>query len=72
MAGQFFNRLVILFSSEKMKAVAVRWKSQIHENAKAWAQDETISETRHSTAGGIINPEVIPETNDDLVSSINI
>jgi glucose/mannose-6-phosphate isomerase len=57
MAGQFFNRLVILFSSKKMHAVAMRWKSQIHENAKAWAQVETITETRHSTAGGIVNPE---------------
>jgi glucose/mannose-6-phosphate isomerase len=57
MAGQFFNRLVILFSSDRMQAVAARWKSQIQENAKAWAQTETICETRHSTAGGIINPE---------------
>jgi glucose/mannose-6-phosphate isomerase len=57
MAGQFLNRWVTLFGSGFMQSVADRWKSQINENAKAWAQVENISDTCHSTLGGIINPE---------------
>jgi glucose/mannose-6-phosphate isomerase len=57
MAGQFLNRWVTLFSSGFMQPVAERWKSQINENAKTWAQVEKISDTCHSTVGGIINPE---------------
>lgn len=57
MAGQFFNRWVTLFASGFMQPVADRWKSQFHENAKAWAQVEKISDTRHSIAGGVMNPE---------------
>lgn len=57
MAGQFLNRLVTIFASRSMNPVAARWKSQLHENAKAWAQVELITETRHSTAAGILNPD---------------
>jgi glucose/mannose-6-phosphate isomerase len=57
MAGQFFNRWVTLFASGFMQAVAERWKSQINENAKSWSQVEKISDTCHSSLGGIINPE---------------
>ena len=42
MAGQFLNRWITLFGSGYMAGVAERWKSQINENAKAWAQVEEI------------------------------
>jgi glucose/mannose-6-phosphate isomerase len=57
MAGQFLNRWITLFGSGFMAAVAERWKSQIHENAKAWAQVEKIPMVCHSTLGGMYNPE---------------
>jgi glucose/mannose-6-phosphate isomerase len=57
MAGQFYNRWISLFAAGCLIPVAERWKSQIHENAKAWAQVENISTVKHSTSGGILNPE---------------
>jgi glucose/mannose-6-phosphate isomerase len=57
MAGQFLNRWITLLASGYMEAVAQRWKSQIHENAKAWAQVEKLPLICHSTMGGILNPE---------------
>jgi glucose/mannose-6-phosphate isomerase len=59
MAAQFLNRWITLVASDFMLPVANRWKSQINENAKAWAQVEEISEICHSSIGGIINPESI-------------
>ncbi|HEX7555650.1 MAG TPA: SIS domain-containing protein [Leptolinea sp.] len=57
MAGQFLDRWITLFGSGYMAAVAERWKSQIHENAKAWAQVENIPMVCHSTLDGLYNPE---------------
>ena len=57
MAGQFLDRWITLFGSGYMAAVAERWKSQIHENAKAWAQVEKIPMVCHSTLDGMYNPE---------------
>jgi glucose/mannose-6-phosphate isomerase len=57
MAGQFLNRWITLLASGFMEVIADRWKSQIHENAKAWAQVESIPRICHSTMGGIYYPE---------------
>ncbi|HEX7555821.1 MAG TPA: SIS domain-containing protein [Leptolinea sp.] len=57
MAGQFINRWVTLFGAGPMGIVAERWKSQINENAKAWAQVEKIPAISHSTINGLYQPE---------------
>ncbi len=57
MAGQFLNRWITLMGSGFMGIVAERWKSQINENAKAWAQVEMIPEVCYSTLGGLYHPE---------------
>ncbi len=56
MAGQFLNRWVTLFGAGSMAFVAERWKSQMNENAKAWAQVEKIPDLCFSTMGGLNNP----------------
>jgi glucose/mannose-6-phosphate isomerase len=56
-AGQLVNRWVAVIGAEILAPVARRWKGQISEVAKAWAQFEDIPEADHNTLAGILNPE---------------
>jgi glucose/mannose-6-phosphate isomerase len=56
LAGQLFGRWVTVLASGYMGPVARRWKSQISELAKAWAQFEFIPEADHNTLAGVVNP----------------
>ena len=57
LAGQLFGRWVSVFGSGLMAPVARRWKTQISELAKAWAQFEFIPEADHNSLAGVIHPE---------------
>jgi glucose/mannose-6-phosphate isomerase len=57
LAGQFMDRFVLVFGSGFMGTVARRWKGQISENAKAWAQFEELPEMNHNSVVGTENPE---------------
>jgi len=57
MAGQFMDRFPLIFGSGIMAAVARRWKAQVSQNAKAWAQFEVIPEMDHNSLAGISNPQ---------------
>lgn len=57
MAGQLYGRWVAVFGSGILAPVARRWKGQISEIAKAWAQFEFLPEADHNTLAGILNPE---------------
>jgi len=56
LAGQLFGRWVTVLASGYLAPVARRWKSQISELAKAWAQFEFIPEANHNTLAGVVNP----------------
>jgi glucose/mannose-6-phosphate isomerase len=56
-AGQLVGRWVAVFGSGILAPVARRWKGQISEIAKAWAQFEALPEADHNTLAGILNPE---------------
>ncbi len=56
MAGQLVGRWIALFSADYMAPVARRWKGQMSELAKAWAQFEYIPEADHNTLAGTENP----------------
>lgn len=56
-AGQLVGRYVSVFGADFMEPVARRWKTQINEIAKAWAQFEFIPEANHNTLAGVLNPE---------------
>ena len=56
LAGQLFDRWVSVFGSGMMAPVARRWKGQISELAKAWAQFEFLPEADHNSLAGVINP----------------
>jgi glucose/mannose-6-phosphate isomerase len=63
MAGQLQNRWVAVFSSGRMSPISRRWKGQISEIAKAWAQFEFLPESNHNTQAGLVNPDdLIPQT----------
>jgi glucose/mannose-6-phosphate isomerase len=56
-AGQMMGRFVAVFGAGLLVPVALRWKTQINELAKAWAQSEALPEADHNTIAGILEPE---------------
>jgi glucose/mannose-6-phosphate isomerase len=59
MAGQLVGRWVAVFGSGLLNPVARRWKGQISELAKAWAQFEFLPEADHNTLAGTVFPEEV-------------
>jgi glucose/mannose-6-phosphate isomerase len=57
MAGQLMGRWVAIFGADILEPVARRWKGQINELAKTWAQFEFLPEADHNTLAGLVNPE---------------
>ncbi len=57
LAGQLVDRWVVVLASDYLAPVARRWKGQISELAKAWAQFEFLPEADHNTLAGTLNPE---------------
>jgi glucose/mannose-6-phosphate isomerase len=48
---------VVVFGSDFLAPVARRWKGQINEIAKAWAQFEPLPEADHNTLAGLNHPD---------------
>jgi glucose/mannose-6-phosphate isomerase len=57
LAGQLNGRLIGIFGSDFLAPVARRWKGQMSEVAKSWAQFEYLPEADHNTLAGLVNPE---------------
>jgi glucose/mannose-6-phosphate isomerase len=57
MAGQWMGRWVAVYGSDHLAPVARRWKTQIAEIGKAWAQYEELPELDHNTIAGTLQPE---------------
>ena len=57
MAGQLVGRWVMVFGSDALEPVARRWKTQVNELAKAWAQFEVLPEADHNALAGLAQPE---------------
>lgn len=57
LAGQLVGRWVAVFGSGVLAPVARRWKGQVNELAKAWAQFEILPEADHNTLAGALQPE---------------
>ena len=57
MAGQLIGRYVSVFGSGLLAPVARRWKGQVSEVGKAWAQFEFLPEADHNTLAGTLQPE---------------
>jgi glucose/mannose-6-phosphate isomerase len=59
MAGQLINRWVTIVASDYLAPIARRYKTQINELAKVWAQFECLPEMDHNTLAGITGPDAI-------------
>jgi glucose/mannose-6-phosphate isomerase len=57
LAGQLMGRWVMVFGADVLEPVARRWKTQINELAKAWAQFEVLPEADHNALAGLQQPE---------------
>ena len=55
-AGQLMERLVMIFGADILEPVARRWKTQLNELAKAWAQFEFLPEANHNALAGLQQP----------------
>ena len=56
LAWQLFGRVAVIYGAGVMAPVAHRWKTQINENAKAWAVWEPMPEANHNAIEGSYNP----------------
>lgn len=56
LAGQLVGRWVAVFGAGLLAPVSRRWKGQISELAKSWAQFEFLPEADHNTLAGVSNP----------------
>ena len=54
--GQLMDRSFVVFGADFLAPVARRWKTQVNENAKAWAHFEEVPEADHNTLEGIKMP----------------
>ena len=60
-AGQAINRNLVVLGAEHLEPIARRWKTQINELAKCWAQFEFLPEADHNSLAGLIFPEATIE-----------
>jgi glucose/mannose-6-phosphate isomerase len=56
MAGQLYGRWVVVVGADILEPVARRWKGQLNELAKSWAQFEPLPEFDHNSLAGTLNP----------------
>ena len=59
LAADFFGRLAVIYGAGLLSDVALRWKTQVNENSKAWAFHEVFPELNHNAVVGYQLP---PET----------
>jgi len=61
LAWSIFGRIPIVFGAGVMSPVARRWKTQLNENAKAWAMYEPMPEANHNAIEGSLNPRELSD-----------
>ncbi len=61
LAAMCVGKSVIVFGADCLAPIARRWKGQISEVAKAWAQFEELPELDHNTVAGTVQPKEVIE-----------
>jgi len=61
LAWATFGRIPVVYGAGLMAAVAKRWKTQLNENAKAWAMTEPMPEANHNAIEGSLNPRELSD-----------
>ena len=61
LAWSIFGRIPVVYGAGVMAPVAHRWKTQLNENAKAWAMYEPMPEANHNAIEGSLNPRELSD-----------
>lgn len=61
LAWSLFGRIPVIYGAGAMAPVARRWKTQLNENAKAWASSEAMPEANHNAIEGSLNPRELAD-----------
>lgn len=61
LAWSIFGRIPVIYGHGAMAPVAHRWKTQMNENAKAWASWEAMPEANHNAIEGSLNPRELSD-----------
>jgi glucose/mannose-6-phosphate isomerase len=61
LAWSIFGRIPMVYGAGAMGPVAHRWKTQLNENAKAWAMFEPMPEANHNAIEGSLNPRELSD-----------
>ena len=61
LAWSIFGRIPVIYGAGAMGPVAHRWKTQLNENAKAWAMFEPMPEANHNAIEGSLNPRELSD-----------
>ncbi len=61
LANKFYLRIPVIYSSTRFYPTIFRWKTQINENAKAFAHVAELPEMDHNEITGLIEPEDLVE-----------
>jgi glucose/mannose-6-phosphate isomerase len=61
LAWSIFGRIPVIYGAGLMAPVARRWKTQMNENAKAWAAYEPMPEANHNAIEGSLNPRELSD-----------
>jgi glucose/mannose-6-phosphate isomerase len=61
LAWSIFGRIPVIYGAGLMAPVAHRWKTQMNENAKAWAAFEPMPEANHNAIEGSLNPRELSD-----------
>jgi glucose/mannose-6-phosphate isomerase len=83
LAWSIFGRIPVVYGAGPMAPVAHRWKTQLNENAKAWAWFEPMPEANHNAIEGSLNPRELsdalyvvevrdPEEPDDIAARYRV
>lgn len=62
LARALCGRIVSIYAAEFLADVARRWKTQINENSKQWAEFETLPEANHNAVVGYAHPLGNPDS----------
>ncbi len=62
LAGQMVGRIPVIFGSDALAPIARRFKTQVNELAKGWAEFDLLPEGDHNTAAGLAQPETMHQS----------
>lgn len=58
LAVQFYERIPFIYAGPLLGSVAHRWKNQLNENSKAWADWDELPEMNHNSVAGYDHPDL--------------